>query len=94
MNADEIPRRKRTDSKGKIMAELSSIYMFGTDQMKRDMSEEELEEYILDEGVHTLPDMSVAVDEVMTIDQCREMFRTGRYPEGLGKELGFDMQEE
>ena len=94
MNADEIPRRERMDSKGVVMVELSSIYMFGTGRMRRDMSEEELEEYILDEGVRTLPDMSVAQDPVMTIDQCRAMFRTGRYPEGLGKELGFDMQEE
>lgn len=75
------------------MAELSSIYMFGTDRLKRDMSDEEFEEFIQDEGIYTLPDMSLAIDQVMTINQCREMFRTGKYPEGLGKELGFDMQE-
>ena len=92
MNADEIPRRRRKGSKG-WMTEMSSIYMFGTDRLKRDMSNEEFEEFIQEEGIYTLSDMSVAVDEVMTIDQCREMFRTARYPEGLGKELGFDMQE-
>lgn len=93
MNANKIPRRRRKSSKGWMTA-LSSIYMFGTERLKRDMSDEEFEEYIQDEGVYTLPDMSVAVDPVMTIDQCREMFRTGIYPEGLGEELGFDMQEE
>ena len=93
MNANDIPRRRQKTSKGRGV-ELSQIYMFGTEQMKWDMSEEELAEYIEDEGVRTLPDMSVAMDPVMTIDQCRAMFRTGRYPEGLGEELGFDMQGE
>ena len=92
MNADEIPRRRRKGSKG-WMTEMSSIYMFGTDRLKRDMSDEEFEEFVQDEGVYTLPDMSLAVDSVMTIDQCREMFRTGKYPEGLGEELGFTMKE-
>lgn len=94
MNANEIPRRKRTDSKGTVMVELSSIYMFGTDRLKRDMPDEEFEDFIQEEGIYTLPDMSLAVDSVMTINQCREMFKTGKYPEGLGEELGFDMQEE
>ena len=91
---DEIPRKMRPDFKGHLMIELSQIYMFGVKKLRRDMSEEELEEYIQDEGVRTLPDMSIAVDPVMTIEQCRKMFRTGKYPEGLGEELGFIMSGE
>lgn len=91
VNANNIPRRRSVDAKGLKMTQISEMYLFGTEKMMYDMPKEELDEWIEDVGIRTLPDGTVAIDPVMSVAECKEMFRTGLYSNEIGERLGFKM---